>query len=120
PGATSFPSTVDWRPRTVYFAALLNGDGNNFFGPVITDTPVTQPITVVHLSPAGGASTLQVTLQGGALGAHSVAVSLNGIALGNVNFNDMTNFTTTFAVPSLTEGANTLTLTASSPDDVSV
>ena len=119
-GAASFPSSVDWKPRTVYFAALLNGDGNNFFGPVITDTPVIQPITVVHLYPAGGASTLRVTLQGGALGPHSVAVSLNGIALGNVNFNDLANFTTTFTVPSLTEGANTLMLTASSPDDVSV
>ena len=119
-GAASFPSTVDWKPRSIYFAALLNGDGNNFFGPVITDTPVMQPITVSHLYPAGGSSTLQVTLQGGAAGPHTVAVSLNGIALGNVNFNDLANFTTTFAVPSLTEGANTLILTASSPDDVSV
>ncbi|HXX84535.1 MAG TPA: C25 family cysteine peptidase, partial [Casimicrobiaceae bacterium] len=119
-GAASFPSTVDWKPRTIYFTALLNGDGNNFFGPVITDTPVVQPITVTHLYPAGGASKLQVTLQGGAAGPHSVAVSLNGIALGNVKFNDLANFTTTFAVSSVAEGANVLTLTASSPEDVSV
>src|SRR5208282_2523656 len=119
-GAASFPSTVDWKPRTVYFAALLNGDGNNFFGPVITNTPVTQPLTVSHLYPTGGASTLQVTLQGSVTGPHSVAVALNGTTLGYVNFNDLANFTTTLTVPSVSEGANTLTLTASGPNDVSV
>ena len=29
----SFPSTVTWQPRQVYFAALINGDADNFFGP---------------------------------------------------------------------------------------
>ena len=107
--AASFPSTVDWKPRTVYFAALLNGDGDNFFGPVVTNTPVTQPLTVTHLYPTGGASALRVTLQGGVTGRHSVAVALNGTILGYVNFNDLANFTTTFTVPSVSEGANTLT-----------
>ena len=42
-GASSFPFSVQWKPRTVYFAALLNGDGNNFFGPVLNCRPSAQP-----------------------------------------------------------------------------
>jgi hypothetical protein len=118
--SASFPSTVDWEPRTVYFTALLNGDGNNFFGPVVTDTPVTQDLTVANLYAAGGPSTLRVTLQGATAGPHSVAVSLNGAVLGNVSFQDQASGMATFTVPSINPGANTLALVAASPDDVSV
>lgn len=113
-GAASFPFTMVWKPRTVYAAVVLtpNGDGNEFFGPVITTTPVSQNLNVTHLAAAGGSSTLQVTLQGATAGPHSVAVSLNGYALGNVTFQDLTEGVATFTVPALVEGANALTLTA--------
>lgn len=115
----SFPATIAWKPRTLYFAALLNGDGNNFFGPVVTDEPTSQELAVSRLDASGGPSSLQVKLQGGTAGPHAVRVALNGTVLGTALFSGQESGVATFPVPALNEGANILTLTSSSPDDVS-
>lgn len=125
-GASSFPYTVEWMPRTVYFAALLSGDGsNNFFGPALTSgQPVSQAITVTHLAQnAAQEAQLRVTLQGASATSHSVEVALNGRPVGTVTFSNETQGVATLAVPSaaLVEGQNTLTLTADGGDtDVSL
>ncbi len=111
----SFPFTVQWRPRTVYFAALKNGEAENFFGPVLEPTaPVTQalPVTNVHAG-APGTSVLTVRMQGGTAGPHVVLVQLNGAAVGSLVFQDQESGVGSFAVPNaaLAAGA-TLTLTA--------
>lgn len=125
-GASSFPYTVEWMPRTVYFAALLDGDGsNNFFGPVLTSgQAVSQAITVTHLAQnAAGEAQLRVALQGASANSHSVEVALNGRQVGTVTFSNETQGVATLAVPSaaLVEGQNKLTLTADGGDtDVSL
>jgi hypothetical protein len=117
-GAGSFDATVTWKPRSLYFAALLNGEGNNFFGPAVTSTPVNQALPVTHLS-AGGAASLRVKLQGATAGGHAVVVSLNGTRLGEVLFNDRAGAEATFAVNGLQAGAGTVTLYAPNSGDVS-
>jgi hypothetical protein len=124
-GASNFPATVEWRPRTVYFAALLNKDADNFFGPVLTSgDPVSQTIAVTHVDPGAAAGAqLQVTLQGVSIGSHGVDVALNGSSVGTVTFSDQTEGVATLAVPEalLQEGDNQLTLTVEGGDgDVSV
>ena len=121
---TSFPFTVQWKPRLVYFAALQNGDVDNFFGPALDPTePVTQALPVAHVyAAAAGTSTLQVRMQGVTAGSHVVVVSLNGTAVGTMAFEDQASGVSSFAVPtaSLATGA-TLTLTAQgSGNDVTV
>jgi hypothetical protein len=120
----SFPADVQWQPRTVYFAALLNGDADNFFGPTINSTdPVAQPLTLNHLSTTTtGASTLTVTLQGVNLGSHNVSLQLNGSQIGSLSFNDQANYTSSFPVSNslLVEGANNLVLTTANPEDVTL
>ena len=70
-------------------AAILNGDASNFFGPVVSNTPVEQVMSVTHLDPAAlGAATLEVALQGATVGAHQVQVLLNNVAVGSVVFTD--------------------------------
>ena len=112
----SFQATLEWQPRTLYFPALLNGDADNFFGPVLdADDPVTQPLTLTSLNPGTpGSSTLQVTMQGVTAGPHLVAVSLNGTEVGTLSFNDQANFSSTFTVLNslLVAGANSLALAA--------
>jgi uncharacterized repeat protein (TIGR01451 family) len=126
PNAASFPFTVLLQQRTTYFAALLNGDNNdNFFGAIVTTTPVNQTLTVAHLDPGPAlATSLTVTLQGVTQGqAHRVDVSLNGIPLGEMDFMGQANTTSTFPVTSGTvrNGSNTVTLTALGGDyDVSL
>jgi hypothetical protein len=124
-GPSNFPYTVEWKPRTVYFAALVNGDADNFFGPVLTSSePVSQAMTVTHLDPtATGGVQLQVALQGASLVPHAVAVALNGSQVGTVTFSNHSAGVATLAVPDtvLQEGPNQLTLTVLGGDaDVSV
>jgi hypothetical protein len=113
--ASSFPFTVEWKPRTVYFAALLNGDADNFFGPSLTSAePVSQAVTIMNLdknAPAG--AQLRVALQGVSIGPHSIAVALNGSPAGTVTFSDQTEGVATLPIPAavLREGPNQLTLT---------
>jgi hypothetical protein len=84
---TSFPFTVEQRERTVYFSSLRNGDGENFFGAVVSQEPVVASLPVQHLdlTPAGP-TLLEVTLQGVTAGAHRVQVALNGASVGELTF----------------------------------
>ncbi len=107
--------TIEWRSRTLYFAALLNGDADNFFGPVLDAAdPLTQPLTITNLDTAAqDVSRLTVKLQGATAGPHNVAVALNGAPLGALLFADQNAGESAFSVGAsqLHEGANTLTLT---------
>jgi len=88
PGPASFPYEVERADRTLYFPALLNGDEGNFFGAVVTDTPVAQSVRVQHVD-QGGPGELVVRLQGGTAGVHRVGVELNGTRVGTVVWEGM-------------------------------
>ena len=125
-GPPSFPFTVVLEQRTTYFGTLLNGENNdNFFGALVTSEPVDQQLTVAHADPNSNLQiTVDVTLQGGAdLQAHSVSVFFNGASIGEMDFANLANVTSTFPVDRslLVDGINTVTLTALQGDnDVSV
>ncbi|HSE36231.1 MAG TPA: hypothetical protein VLG74_02945, partial [Blastocatellia bacterium] len=84
----SFLSSIELKPRSIYFAGLRNGDKENFFGPVIARDPVDQTLTLQHVgaSSANGA-TLEVALQGVTMSGHRVEVQINGARAGEVVFN---------------------------------
>ena len=42
PASGQLPATVELQQRTIYFAALLTKDGQNFFGALVSPTPVDQ------------------------------------------------------------------------------
>lgn len=114
-GPTSFPFTLEWRPRMLYFAALLNGEADNFFGPVVSTEPVEQDLIATQLDPAPpGEAQLEVTLQGLTDGLHQVAVRLNGLPVGSVTWSGQAQGTTAISLPQaqLHAGANRLTLVA--------
>ena len=120
----SYAYTIERKERTVYFAALQNGEAENFFGPVITTEPVGQTLTVSHLdATATWPATLEVALQGATAGAHRVRAQLNGQDLGTIELADREHKTARFSVAqsSLLVGENTLTLMAINGEgDVSV
>lgn len=123
---TSFPYAVELRQKLTYFAALLNGeDKNNFFGAIITSTPVDQVLTTHGVANAGSETAqLEVALQGATDNtAHSISVNFNGTYLGTLNFNGQEMGTITLDVPAglLQEGDNTARFTALNGDnDISV
>src|SRR6266568_3736020 len=122
PLAQSFIQTLELKPRTTYFAALLHENTDNFFGPLVSPDPAIQTLNVSNL--VNGDGTLEVALQGVTLGQqHNVSVMLNGATLGNVNFVDQEEGKARFQIPAgvLANGTNTITLTAQQGDnDLSV
>jgi hypothetical protein len=114
PGAPigSYSAEVTFRERTVYLAALLNGPANNFFGAVLSATPVTETIQAPDpiQDPTG---TLEVALQGATADTHQVDVTLNGSDLGVLTWIGQTAAVQTLAIPMglLVDGANQVLLT---------
>jgi hypothetical protein len=109
----SFMATVERRDRTLYFAALRNGERENFFGAVIARDAVDQTLTLARVnSSAASAATLEVALQGATSQMHSVRVELNGNDLGTMTFAGQALGAASFDVAHalLREGANTVRL----------
>jgi hypothetical protein len=119
--ASSFPFTVERRDREIFFGALQNGDAENWFGPLISGPdPAEISIDVANLAAdLPGRATLEVTLQGVTKlddnwPDHRVGISLNGTAVGQIDFDAQAQLARRFDVPLalLQEGANTIAFEA--------
>ena len=127
-GPQSFWATVEQKERSIYFAALENGDAENWFGSLVSPVPTEVTLTLTHLDPAApSAAQLQVTLQGvtsdeAVSPDHRVAVFVNEQAVGELVFDGVESEATPFAVPHalLQEGANTVRLVAQGAVDYSL
>ncbi|GEM_PF-924656 len=110
----SFAYTVERRDKTLYFTALKNGDTENFFGALVTQSPVEQTLTLQHLASTTTNANLEIALQGVTQAPHTVAVMLNGATIGTINFAEQKRGTSQFAIPQsrLREGVNVVTLVA--------
>jgi len=112
----NFPYTVELTPHTTYFAALITTAGNNFFGSLVSSTPLDQTLYVPHLDKnSTELAKLDVTLQGIVLAfPHDVTISLNGTSLGDVTFTGQAKGRFRASLPPgiLRDGANTITLTS--------
>jgi hypothetical protein len=118
-GLSSFLHTLESRPKSIYFPNALNGDAENFFGPVIVSQPLNQPITLNHVDTANGkGAEIEVALQGvtdlPGTGDHRVRVALNGVYLGTVIYDGRMHKAEKFSLNQamLKEGENVITLTA--------
>jgi hypothetical protein len=111
---SSFTDTVERRDRVIRFAALTNGEAENFFGPPISQTPVEQHLNLSGLDQTGGASALlEVALQGLTSHPHEVRVQLNGTEVGIISLQNREHKSVTLSVPSslLQANDNVVTLT---------
>ena len=118
--AQNFSATIERKERSTYFAALRNGDADNWFGAIITSDAVTQTLAVEHFdaSSATGA-TLEVALQGvTADTSHSVKVKLNGNQVGTISFNGQAHQVSSLPISNsaLVEGNNTVSFEAEGGD----
>jgi len=110
----SFMMTVERRDKLIYFARALNGEGDNIFGPVVTNDPTTQSLTLTNVDNNATSAQLSVSLQGVLDGDHQVEVQLNGTPVGVLSFCGRTHPTQSFTVARslLRPGTNDVTLTA--------
>ncbi|MGH9494378.1 MAG: C25 family cysteine peptidase, partial [Candidatus Sulfotelmatobacter sp.] len=116
----SYPATVQLQQHTIYFAALLTKDGQNFFGALLSPTPTDQVLTLPNFDTASTQTAhLELSLQGVIVGfPHDVTVTLNGTSLGDVIFTGQDKGTLSVDIPAgaLLSGDNTVTLTAQNGD----
>ncbi len=124
PSGESFPYTVERRDRTIYFSALRNGDEENFFGAVISSSPVDQRLTLNNLGQSARESAIiEVSVQGVTNLAHQVSLALNGSQIGQLSFNGQSKGQQKIEVPQaqLREGENIVTLQSiNGPSDISL
>ncbi len=116
-GAGSFPFTLELRERTVYFAALRNGDAENFFGRAVSTTPASCELKLGNIdSTFAGNARLDVSLQGVTDPAgtrdHQVVVRINGNEVGRLMWDGqkLQAQSFSFAHSLLRDQANTVTL----------
>ncbi|HJZ69342.1 MAG TPA: C25 family cysteine peptidase, partial [Blastocatellia bacterium] len=121
---SAFQSTVERKDRTIYVSSIRNGDVENFFGPILTSTPVSQAIRLSNVAAATRATAaLEIAIQGLTTTSHEVAVRLNGRHIGDLQFSGQTHATTTISVSQslLTNGDNDIQLVATGgPSDISL
>jgi peptidase C25-like protein len=110
----SFPYTVERRDRSIYFAALRNGDKENFFGAVIARDAVDQAVSIQHLDSGGSGAELELALQGVTDIQHRVKIELNGVEVGAIGLNGQARGVTKIPLGRgvLKEGQNIVRLTA--------
>jgi peptidase C25-like protein/Ig-like domain-containing protein/all-beta uncharacterized protein len=110
----AFPFSVERRDHTIYFAALRNGDKENFFGALVASQPVIQDLTIKNVAESSEPAFLDIGLQGVTNVPHFVTIHLNGADLGQLDFQNQQQGETRFSLPAslLKEGTNEITLTA--------
>jgi hypothetical protein len=120
----SFPYTVELKERTFYFAALKNGEGESFFGSVVSTDPVNQLLTAGHADPSPHETALlEVVLQGATDFSHQVKIQINYRDVGEVVFSGQERTAVMIHVPQgyLLDGDNIVTLVAQAGDqDISL
>lgn len=123
--ATSFPATLEVREKSIFAATLDSEDGDGFFGPVITSdtaSPARQTLRIADVDRTTSTAEVTLTITGATLGAHRVAVTINGHSAGTIDFEGQTRKPATFTVGTawLRDGDNDITLIAlNGSEDVS-
>jgi subtilisin-like proprotein convertase family protein len=115
PSQTSFTQTVERKDRSIYFAALKNGEKENFFGSIIGNLNTDQSLTLTNVELTAQKTTqLEVALQGVSMVPHRVLVEVNGQNAGLVIFDGQQQGVEKININHglLKEGSNTVRLSA--------
>lgn len=123
--AQSFSYTFEAKPRSIYFSSLLNGETENFFGPVVASLPVTQTLNVSHPDTAAqGPAILEVAIQGVSAHVHDIRILFNDTEVGTTSspnfYHDHMVATLPLSPALVHEGSNTVKLITSATGGVSL
>ena len=111
--APAFTYSLQRKDHNIYYSAALNGERENFFGPVVFGDGPIVTLTLRNIETTSPApAQLQVNLQGVSFETHQVRVFVNSSLAGTITFPDETQASQTFAIPTswLVEGDNAVKL----------
>jgi hypothetical protein len=118
----TYLASVEIRERLTWFGAAQNGDAEKFFGPAVYTQARQRTLPVDALDVSASGARLEVALQGIVPVPHSVALSVNGLAVGSVDFDGVTPGVASISLPPglLVPGDNVVGLVAPGAGDVSL
>jgi hypothetical protein len=111
--APAFTYSLQRKDHNIYYSAALNGERENFFGPVVFGNGPVVTLTLRNIETTSAApAQLQVNLQGVSFETHQVRVFVNSSLAGTIIFPDETQASQTFTIPTswLVEGDNAVKL----------
>jgi hypothetical protein len=111
------------RDRSIYVTSIKNGSKENFFGQVISPTPVLVNIPIDQIDYSNLKSNILIAIQGFTGVSHKVSVRVNGVPFGSLQFNGAIYKVADIGIPTaiLVEGNNTVELTGiGGSSDISV
>jgi len=114
--ATGYQQIFTQKQRKYYVYDIINGEPENYWGDVVSSTPLNITFNVTGIDTTSSTALLNVAVQGYVGAAHTINVSVNGNPLGIFTGIGQANFNGDLSVPTniLTEGANTLSLSSTS------
>lgn len=122
--APAFTYSTESSARSIYYTAALNGDHENFFGPIVSGSGANITLTTRHIERTSTAPVqLTVSLQGVTLGTHQINILVNGAPAGLITFTDQSATVQTLAFPGawLIDGDNVIKIApTSSTNDLSL
>lgn len=119
--SSNYSQSFSLRQRTIYTSSVLNGDAENFFGAVISNTGATVNFNLSGIDSTQTNASIVINIQGVSVVLHQIRVVLNSIEIGNVTGANYDAMSKSFSIPVslLREGANSLQLVSQSSGDVS-
>ena len=118
----NFASTFFYKPRTNYVSTIMNGDAENYWGPVVTSTAATQvTFNLPGVDQNGSEAVVTISLMGFSFAEHMVNVTLNSTPLSPIQGAYRTGYQRQYSVPAaaLVSGTNTLTMQSVGSGDIS-
>lgn len=112
--ANSYSQTLIHKERTTYASGVLNGDADNYFGPVISSTTTNDVLTLTGVDLNSTANVvIDLTFQGLTDTPHQIDLQINNNTLNSITGNNRQSMSGHYVVPAsyLVEGANTLKIT---------
>ncbi|HZJ54335.1 MAG TPA: C25 family cysteine peptidase [Myxococcaceae bacterium] len=121
-GATTFLAAAEIRERLIWFGAVQNGDAEKFFGPAVYLQPRERTLTLEGVDTSAAGARLEVALQGVTEVRHEVSLTVNGLAVGILDFDGQALGAARIDLPPgvLVPGDNLVGLVAAGSSDLSL
>ncbi len=118
----NYQQTFFAKQRTNYVNDILNGDAENYWGAIVTTSPVSYNFNLSGIDTSVASATVTINLQGFSTTAHTMTLSVNGQSLPAATGVGMSPFSTMATIPTsvLHEGSNTLQMASSAGSDYSL
>ncbi|MBV6497038.1 MAG: hypothetical protein DYH05_09425 [Acidobacteria bacterium ACB1] len=120
--APRYDQTFESVERKQYINTILNGDAENWWGRMVSNSPTSYTFTLSGVDPTLTNLPIRIALQGFTLQPHSISLKINGNTLGNATGSGQIPLVFNGTIPAafLVNGVNTLEMTSGSMSDISM